>query len=89
MTVNTAYGLNMDVIEEKFAWKKEQAQGREESLFAVFEQDLSEQEKQLLQFLYAYMPLHDLADYDGAFFLNHISASATSTSRYALGRTYP
>lgn len=72
MTVNTAYGLNMDVIEEKFAWKKEQAQGREESLFAVFEQDLSEQEKQLLQFLYAYMPLHDLADYDGAFFLNHI-----------------
>lgn len=72
MTVNTAYGLNMDLIEEKFAWKKEQAQGREESLFAVFEQNLSEQEKQLLQFLYAYMPLHDLADYEGDFFLQHI-----------------
>ncbi len=72
MTTRTAYGLNLDLIKEKLAWKKEQAQGRAESLFDVFDQPLSEQEEQLLQFLYAYMPLHDLADYDGAFFLQHI-----------------
>ena len=72
MTTHTAYGLNMDLIHHKLAWKKEQAQGRAESLFDVFDQPLSEQEEELLQFLYAYMPLHDLADYDGAFFLQHI-----------------
>lgn len=72
MTTRTAYGLNLDVIKEKLAWKKEQAQGRAALLFDVFDQPLSHQEEQLLQFLYAYMPLHDLADYDGAFFLQHI-----------------
>lgn len=72
MTTHTAYGMNLDVIKEKLAWKKEQSQGRAASLFDVFDQPLSEQEEQLLQFLYAYMPLHDLADYDGAFFLQHI-----------------
>lgn len=72
MTTRTAYGMNLDVIKEKLAWKKEQSQGRAASLFDVFDQPLSDQEEQLLQFLYAYMPLHDLADYDGAFFLQHI-----------------
>lgn len=72
MTTTTAFGLNIDRINEKFEWKKAQAQGREQALFAVFEQSISEEEEQLLKFLYAYMPLHDLADYEGTFFLQHV-----------------
>lgn len=59
-------------IEEKFQYKRNLAKHRDRELFGVFDQSLTEEERVLLKFLYAYMPLHDLADYDGHFFLAHI-----------------
>ena len=42
------------------------------NLFEVFGQELSEQQREALTFLYAYMPLGDITDYSGEFFLENI-----------------
>lgn len=34
-------------------------------LFAIFDTSLSDYEREALEFLYAYMPLADIADYSG------------------------
>ena len=62
-------------IEQKFEIKKKLAQAKEKELFDVFEQPMSEEERFALTFLYAYMPLNDLADYDGELFLSHVRTS--------------
>ncbi len=41
-------------------------------IFDILNEAKTTDEKYALKFLYAYMPLSDLADYDGKFFLNHI-----------------
>lgn len=44
-------------------------------LFAIFETSLSDYEREALEFLYAYMPLADIADYSGEFHLMNVRAS--------------
>lgn len=72
MTVQQEYGLNQRDIADKLAWKRQQIRGRQQELFGVLEQELEQEERLLLEWLYAYMPLHDLADYDGDYFLAHV-----------------
>ncbi|MBY3622046.1 transglutaminase domain-containing protein [Acinetobacter sp. CUI P1] len=62
----------MEQIERKFQEKKSLAQARATQLFQIFEQDLTEEEIIALKYLYAYMPVNDLADYNGELFLNHV-----------------
>lgn len=38
-------------------------------LFQVFEQPMSDEQKEAMTFLYAYMPLADIADHPGEFYL--------------------
>ncbi len=59
-------------VEEQFGIQKKLASNRMEKLFGVFKQDLTATEKEALEFLYAYMPLSDLADYDGEFYLKNV-----------------
>jgi transglutaminase-like putative cysteine protease len=63
------------LVEEKFAYKKQLAAGKERELFGIFEAPLTEEETLCLKYLYAYMPLNDMADYDGSLFLNHVRQS--------------
>ncbi|HHV58906.1 MAG TPA: transglutaminase domain-containing protein [Clostridiaceae bacterium] len=60
------------IIEKKFQQKRELAKEREKALFGIFDGDLAEDEVLALKFLYAYMSLNDLADYDGSIFLQHV-----------------
>lgn len=62
----------MEQIERKFQEKMSLAQARATQLFQIFEQDLTEEEIIALKYLYAYMPVNDLADYNGELFLNHV-----------------
>ncbi len=55
--------------EKVFAERKELASNRSHELFDVFDGDLTTEQEEALKFLYAYMPLSDLADYSGEFFL--------------------
>lgn len=68
-------GADLNIIREKVKEKKTLAQGRNEALFNVFKQTLSPEEEVALQFLYAFLPLVDLADYSGDLFLKHVRHS--------------
>jgi transglutaminase-like putative cysteine protease len=76
-------------IDRAFALKKELAANRDSSLFSVFKQDLSMQQSDALKFLYAYMPLSDLADYNGDFFLSNVNFSIKSRKETTWGKNIP
>ncbi len=55
----------------------------------VFNQPLSDAEKQAMEFLYAYMPLSDLADYKSDFFLKNVKLSLQAKQEMPWGKTIP
>ena len=55
----------------------------------IFEKTTDKQEKEYLQFLYDYMPLSDLADYSGEFFLNQVRYAIKARETFSWGRTIP
>lgn len=62
-------------VSSMFAKQKELAKNRNTQLFDVFNQKLTNDEKQALEYLYAYMPLSDLADYSGNYYLGEVKAT--------------
>lgn len=76
-------------VEKDFLARKELAKGRATQLFSVFDQKISLHEKEALQFLYAYMPLSDLADYDGDFFLKQVQYAFKAKEELPWGKTIP
>lgn len=56
---------------------------------AIFEKATTNQEKQYLQFLYEYMPLNDLADYNGDFFLNQVRYAIKARETFSWGKKIP
>ena len=65
------------------------AAGRSEQLFEVFKKPLPADEKQALEYLYAYMPLSDLADYTGEYFLLQIRSALKARSEMTWGTGIP
>ena len=76
-------------VETQFEKQKELAEGRADQLFKVFEQNLTPAEKEAMQFLFAYMPLSDLADYNGDFFLKNVRASFAARDTFSWGVQVP
>ncbi len=76
-------------VEEQFNKQSELAKTRSQQLFGVFDQDITTKEAEALKFLYAYMPLSDLADYDGKFYLMNVRASFAARDTFAWGKTVP
>lgn len=76
MTVQTSvFSLDQDamaLIESKFREKQQIAKARAHELFDVFQNKLTDEETWALKYLFAYMPVNDLADYDGSLFLSHV-----------------
>ncbi|SKA76099.1 Transglutaminase-like superfamily protein [Caloramator quimbayensis] len=75
----------LEKIEHKFNIKKDIAKNRYNELFSVFNDNLTSEEEFLLKFLYAYMPLNDMADYSGEFFLKHIRNILNIKSKVSWG----
>lgn len=62
----------------------------EGALFDVLNRtDLTLAEREALQFLYAYMPLSDMADYDGDFHLMNVRASFKARQEMTWGKEVP
>lgn len=59
------------------------------SLFCFTSLDASDYELEALQFLYAYMPLADIADHDAAFFLSNIRLSLAARHEMPWGAAVP
>ena len=76
-------------VHKDFKARQELAQGRSDALFGVFKQSLTREEKEALEFLYAYMPLSDLADYDGDFFLQQVRGALKARETFSWGETIP
>ena len=77
-------------VHEQFLKRKELAAGRSEQLFSVLDRpDLPVEKREALEFLYAYMPLSDLADYDGDFFLGQVDAAFNARDYFDWGKKIP
>ena len=77
-------------VHEQFEKRKTAVESRSKALFSVFEEEkLSLEQREALEFLYAYMPLCDLADYEGEFFLNQINAAFKVRDYFSWGKTIP
>jgi len=76
-------------VENKFAERKMLAAQRDSALFGVFNQPLSHTEQEGLKFLFAYMPLNDLADYSGDFFLKQVRWSLDARENLPWGKSIP
>ena len=76
-------------VEKDFGKQMLISRGRAEKLYNVFNNDLSLEEEEALKFLYAYMPLSDLADYDGNFFLEQVRMSLLAKKTFSWGEKIP
>ena len=68
---------------------KRVASWNQSNLFEVFGQELSEQQREALTFLYAYMPLGDITDYSGEFFLENIDYTFKAKEEMPWGKLIP
>jgi transglutaminase-like putative cysteine protease len=59
------------------------------SLFSVFNSALTEAEREALEFLYAYMPIGDIADYEGDYYLTNIRSSFQIRQEMPWGDSIP
>lgn len=92
--VNTTGFITLDadtrlLVEEKFKYKRELAKAKEKELFGVFDEELTEDEELALKYLFAYMPLNDLADYGGTLFLEHVRKALYIQSVVSWGARIP
>ncbi|MDR0413658.1 MAG: transglutaminase domain-containing protein, partial [Dysgonamonadaceae bacterium] len=77
-------------VHRQFEKRKAEAVHRNEALFSVFEKDgMRLEQREALEFLYAYMPLCDLADHDGDFFLKQIDAALEARDFFSWGKSIP
>jgi hypothetical protein len=79
----------LEQVKQDFAQAEELASARGEVLFSVFDGDLTPAEREGMMFLYAYMPLNDLADYDGRFFLEQVRYALRSRREMVWGGKVP
>lgn len=93
MTSQTAvFSLDSQIrerIEQKFQEKIIFAEARKDKLFHVLEQELTDEEIWALKYLFAYMPVNDMADYDGELFLNHVRQALDIRKRVPWGERVP
>ncbi len=76
-------------IHKRFLAQKELAKNRSSQLFAVFDENISDEEKEALEFLYAYMPLSDLANYDQDYFLTQVRYALKTRTAFSWGESVP
>lgn len=59
------------------------------NLFEVFGREMSDRQREAMTFLYAYMPLGDITDYSGEFFLENIDCSLKAREEMPWGKSVP
>lgn len=76
-------------VKKDFELRKNLAKERDTALFSVFNQNITTEEREALEFLYAYMPYSDLADYNGDYFLNQVRYSFKARDFFSWGKSVP
>lgn len=78
-----------DQVHQEFLKQREMAAGRDSVLFSVFNQSLTQAEKEGLEFLYAYMPLSDFTLQDGRYYLAQVKSALEARSFFDWGEKVP
>lgn len=65
--------------------KPERLRSQQPELYDVFGTDMTDDERKAMEFLYAYMPLPDMTDYSGDFYLDNVKTTLMQR-RDALGQ---
>ncbi|MDP3437191.1 MAG: transglutaminase domain-containing protein [Bacteroidales bacterium] len=81
---NPAY---LEMVEEAFELKKVFIDN--DSLFSIFEKCKGKREREALMFLYAYMPIGDIADYNPDLFLEAVRHSFKMRRKMPWGKSIP
>ena len=76
-------------IQRMLTVQKELTSKSQVPIWNIFNKPLSPEEKQALEFIYAYMPLSDLADYQPEFFLKNVQYSLKARAEMPWGKTIP
>ncbi len=79
----------MSIVDKSFNARKSLCAQRADYLFTVFDQKLNTDQEEALKFLYAFMPLSDLADYSGEFFLANVKTSLLARAETPWGIDIP
>jgi transglutaminase-like putative cysteine protease len=79
----------LNEVERAYAERTQLAAKRGKELFNILNEDLSLEQKEAMKFLYAYMPLSDLADYDGRFFLANAEIALRTRTEARWGKDIP
>ncbi|MDR3118826.1 MAG: transglutaminase domain-containing protein [Mediterranea sp.] len=74
-------------VEQDLERKKEQLPDGD--LFSIFNRELTAYEREALMFLYAYMPVGDITDYSGEYYLENIRLSAQAKAEMPWGKEIP
>lgn len=62
---------------------------KSDALFDVLKEKMPRRERECMEFLYAYMPLCDLADYEGDFFRENVKTSLKARNEMDWGHSLP
>lgn len=76
-------------VHSAFLNQQKLASGRDSVLFGVMNASLTKEETEGLEFLYAYMPLSDLAMNDGNYYLSQVKSALEARSFFDWGKTIP
>lgn len=64
-----------------------QSETNDDALFSIFDSTMTTEERAAMEFLYAYMPLPDMVDYDGNFYLQNVRTSLQARAELPWGKT--
>lgn len=79
----------IDDIQRMLSVQKELTSKSLIPIWDIFNQPLAPEEKQAMEFLYAYMPLSDLGDYTPEFILKNVRLSLQAREEMPWGKTIP
>lgn len=78
---------NSDIFTHDYETRSHTLQ--ESGYLDIFDTELSTQQRQALQFLYAYMPLPDISDYSGEFHLMNVDYALRARAEMPWGKSVP
>jgi len=78
-----------NLVHDQFLKSKSLAQGRTNALFDVFNNPISLEQKEALEFLYAFMPLSDLAMHNGEYVLAQAKTALQAREYFTWGKIIP
>ncbi len=78
-----------NLVHSQFLKSKELAKGRNKALFDIFKKPITEEQREAAEFLYAFMPLSDLAMHNGEYVLAQATSALKAKDFFAWGKNVP